>query len=179
MGLRQFTSIVCALLIVLGSFSPSAAQGEQPAREAPRVNSPPALDVKLTAEGSVNGVLVDADGSPLAKARLTAVRADHRPVTAETNHQGEFCLTQLRPGVYTVAYGDRSLLLRAWEASSAPPSAKEAVLLVNGNIERGQLGDLNPLAGSFTAQTFAVGVLASAVVVPLAIGFNNDDPSGS
>lgn len=146
-----------------------------PLTAAPRTSR--ALDVTISASNNVTGKLVDAQGNALADAKLVALRADHKTVTATTAADGSFELSGLQPGVYTVVCGERGVLLRAWTAQTAPPASKEAVLLVNGDIRRGQLGDLNPFYASLTAEVFAVGVLTAAVVVPLAISM--DEPSGS
>lgn len=185
MGWRASLCAICIVLILINIAAvpvtiaaepkPAKAQpakGPTVARKAHR-----ALDLTIGKDGSISGKLVDPSGNPLVAAKLVARRNDQQPVAAKSDDKGAFRFNDMRPGVYSIAYGDRSMLLRAWDANLAPPASKPGVLLVNGEVKRGQIGDLNPFANSLTAQTFAVGVLTAAVAVPVAIGL--DEPSGS
>jgi len=179
MGCRA-TSLICCLSLLLSPVAAPvtyAAETEPGQRPAVERKAQRAWDVTIAKDGSVIGRLVNASGNPQPNAKLIARRSDQQPVAVKTDEKGNFRLPGVRAGVYSIAYGDRSLLLRVWDAEVAPPAAKPGVLLVNGDVERGQLAGLNPLASSFTAQAFAIGILAAAVAVPIAIGL--DEPSGS
>jgi hypothetical protein len=173
---KSLLAIGC--LILLHVLPLPRAHGEDPARPSGPPQPARTLDVTLAEDHALVGKLVDSQGNPLAGARITAHQTNRPAIVTTADRDGNFRLAQAKAGVYTLGYQDRSVILRAWTQATAPPAAKPGVLLVSGEVERGQLGGFSPLAGSLSAQAFAVGVLAAAVAIPVAIGLN-DDPSGS
>jgi hypothetical protein len=96
-------------------------------------------DAALQAGGTLYGQLVDAEGIP-RKAAQVALRHDQRVIAvAKTDAQGRFAVSGLRGGIYQVETTFGSQTYRLWAPNTAPPAARESILLTSGDIVRGQI----------------------------------------
>jgi hypothetical protein len=123
--------------------------------------------VALDGNGSVRGLVVDVEGSPVAHAVVTIESTDRELARAETDGLGRFALGPLGGGTYQLKVGAEGRLVRLWADQTAPPVAKPMVLIVlGGKVVRGQL----PLEQFCASDTFVIlGMAAAAIVIPIAV----------
>jgi hypothetical protein len=101
--------------------------------------APPRIDVALTAEGHLSGVLVDNSGRPVADVEIGLIRGSELVNLATTNRQGCFTIECVQGGTYQLAAMGTVQIVRAWTSRTAPPVARPAaVFVVEGDIIRGQ-----------------------------------------
>ena len=99
----------------------------------------PPMNLKLTANGTLNGVVVDTQGKPTQT--TVVVRFNGVPVArAHTNSSGRFAVSGVRAGVHQIQAGTNHSVVRLWSAKAAPTSAKTAAVLVSNNVVRAQCG---------------------------------------
>jgi len=133
-------------------------------------------DIRLDAEGRLNGLLVDGDGVPLGRRELTLRRLQPKavPVRVMTDDQGRFASGRLSGGLYEVRIDRLGQVVRLWEKEAAPPKARSALLVVAGDLTvRGQrrVGEL------LSSDTVVIGgLVAAAVAIPLAVSGSDDGP---
>jgi hypothetical protein len=134
-------------------------------------------DVRLAADGTLGGKLVDASGQALGRRKIVLQQEGRALARVETDVQGDFTFRTVRSGVYQMAIDDRAVSCRAWASSVAPPAARERLLIVMGTpVVRGQ----QPIGAVFSNPLFVGGILAAAVAIPVAVhNSQNDEPSGS
>ena len=100
----------------------------------------------------------------------------------ETDQRGRFAVNGLKGGVYQVATVGQQGVYRMWAPRTAPPVAKKGLILVSGDVVRGQGYGPGP-SGPFSTVTgwisqhplMTAGIIATAIAIPLAI----DDDDGS
>lgn len=159
-------------------------------------------DVSLRSDGVLIGHVVNAQGEPVAGAKVKVLHG--RDLIAETssNRTGDFIVRKLRGGVHQVTAGQGSAVIRLWTANVAPPSSRSTLTIVSDkNVVRGQCGDASCTgecgtegcgAGAFGgsgggAGLFGLGgggmagvagIVATAAVVGgvLAVTLDDDDP---
>lgn len=163
-----------ALLATVGLVVPAPVLAQPPATRpqapaaAPRPSAPasrPITDVSLGEGGLLKGRMVDSQGKPLDGAVITLTQSDRRIAQATTNAQGEFAVRNLKGGVYQVATPQGTKIVRAWAPQTAPPSAKEALVLVAGDPAlRGQFGYVEP-DDLFLMALGVAGVTLAAIAV--------------
>lgn len=104
----------------------------------------PLVDVALKG-GLLRGQLVDGKGAAKALTQVTISTKEQVVERAVSDEQGRFALRLNQSGVYFISAGDNSSLIRAWTEAAAPPSAKEAILLVSDQgTQRGQKDCCDP-----------------------------------
>lgn len=132
-------------------------------------------DVTLSDGGVLLGQVVDQQGKGLAKLPLTLRDQSKILGTAETNEQGYFAFRSVTSGVYQIVSTQGYGAYRVWTPQAAPPSSQKGALLVAGNgAVRGNLG--NSCLAFITNPWFVLGVVATAIAVPVAISAA-DNPS--
>lgn len=147
---------------------------------APSLAAP--TDVALGDGGVLVGQVVDAQGMAVAMARVTL--ADHQQEIAQVraDRDGKFSVPGLKGGLYKISSRGQDAMFRLWAPNTAPPVAKQGVILVVGeDVIRGQYGD-SP--GPFTSMTrwvadhplITAGVLGAAIAIPIALD-DDDSPS--
>ena len=121
--------------------------GSQP--DAPTVKRArrPIVDVLLhrnaAGKGSVTGALVDGQGKPVARETVWLRGKGTAPTRTMTDAKGRFAFPGLSSGLYELATRAGTGQLRAWEESTAPPTVRQSVLLVQNQtpqVVRGQDG---------------------------------------
>lgn len=165
----------CAGLVL-----PAAAFADEPASTALARNTPvsqkaPAIqDVALDRDGSMRGLVVDVQGTPIAHAAVTAESQGRELARSETDGLGRFTLGPLGGGIYQLKVGGQGRLVRLWADQTAPPAARQMVLVVlGGKVVRGQL----PFEAFCASDTFVImGMVAAAVAIPIAV-HNGGGPS--
>ena len=74
-----------------------------------------------------------------------------------TGKNGQFMIEGLQGGIYEIASDRGAGSFRAWATDTAPPSAKQFAVLIEGDeVVRGQLSWM-PTPGSFPSPNFTVG----------------------
>lgn len=183
-------ALLCRKFVVLHAIGSVMLSGplraSEPVRSEVKTQTIKPLDVKLDKKAGFTGQLVNASGKPQSRA-VVELRRDNEVVeTIRTDKEGRFAFAGLRTGVYEVTAPDAAGLYRVWANRVAPPSAQHEVLLVQGDVVRGQQAMLGPGAGLYDGHAMRVlsnpwvfaGVIAAGVAIPVAIS-QNDDGEGS
>lgn len=87
------------------------------------------------AQVSLNGRVVDENGAPLARARISARHGDHAPQTVETGPTGTFTLNLPEPGTYLVTVQRTGFFQLPERSVEVGPSGREETLVLNPNRE--------------------------------------------
>jgi hypothetical protein len=174
---RPRFSLTLALFASGGFLVPSGivAAAETPSAQQP---APAIHDIALGEQGTLQGIVVNGEGRPMAKATVVVRQGKVPAGQAVTAENGQFRVQGLKGGVYEVASGQGAGTFRLWADKTAPPAAKNGVLVVAQPLTvRGQM----PLETFLTSDAFvltAIGV--AAVAIPVAIHNARDDKkSGS
>ena len=173
--LRRAAVGVAALGLLAPPTQLSAA--EPPATERPMPTAAVAVisDVALTSGGVFSGQVVDAQGQPQAGSSVRVCQQQQVVAAATTDQHGQFSIRGLQGGVYQVVAGQEINLYRMWAPDTAPPGARQSVLLVTaGQVVRGQ-GRLRYWLTS--PWVLSIG-LAAAIAVPIALS-NREKPDTS
>lgn len=141
------------------------------------------LDVKLNRRDGFVGQLVNSSGKPQAGETIELRRDERLIGTAQTDKHGRFAFRELRTGVYQVQAPDAAGVYRVWATKVAPPAAQPEVLLVQGDVVRGQHAMAGPGAGLYDGKVMHslaspwvfAGVVAAGVAVPVIVSQSNDD----
>ena len=169
---RVFTAFAVGLSS-LGLILPASilnAAPPVPVAPTTRAVEPPAKsisDVKLDAAGYLHGMVVDLQGTPVAKATVIVSRGKRDLAEARTDSLGRFSVGPLGRGTYLMKSGGQSRAVRAWTPIMAPPSAGQLALLITGSeVIRGQM----PLEDFFASDAFVItGLVAAMIAIPIAI----------
>ena len=151
-------------LACTGMVAPQISLAAQPAPQAPVVQVA-VTDVVLHEGNMLAGQLVNAAGAPLANAPVTVSQGTRVIAATHTTNDGVFAVRDLKGGVYTVDAAGTQGVYRVWTANMAPPTAKPAILMVQGNATRGQF--VGGILGLSTTTTAIVGggIVAGGVVI--------------
>lgn len=128
-------------------------------------SSPRVLDVKMSADGVVHGMIVNEAGHARAGVEVT-FQAGDQVTKVKSDAQGRFAVRGIKPGLTVASVNGTGQTLRIWQGQVAPPKASAGVMLVNGSVARGQ------------GQTQAFG-LCEALITAAAIGAVIGIASGS
>ena len=141
---------VCGLMIA----NPAASHAEAPKQLAASNQNqafaqtqkskpvrPRTADCKLASDGSLSGQLVGTDGKPIRDAQLVLAAKKKIVATAKSSQNGTFRFTKAPTGALGIYFGNESRLVRVWSAQTSPPSAKDKLLVVSGNVARAQCCD--------------------------------------
>ena len=136
---------------------------------------PAVTDVALGPGGVLLGQVVDQRGTALTKVPVALRDQANVIANTETDQQGYFAVRGLKSGVYQVVAAEGQGTFRVWAAEIAPPSAQQGALIVSGeDTVRGNLGCFGAF---FTNPWVLVGLVATAVAVPVAITASQDPSS--
>lgn len=119
-------------------------------------------DVALQTGGRLYGQISDVQGMPQAAVQVAVIQNGTLVATALTDGNGQFEITRLPAGVYEVRTPESVRVYRAWAPGTAPPSARQGVLLVAGQqVVRG---------GGMVASPYGLAlIVAAAIAIPLAL----------
>jgi hypothetical protein len=134
---------------------------------------PPVTDLALRDGGFLAGQVVDPQGVPLAKVRVSIQDEQGQEVVATvTDQQGRFAVAGLRGGVYPIVTPQARRIYRLWAPGTAPPSAQQGAMIVSGDTIRGA-GGQGGLTSFLTNPLVIGGAVATAIAVPVAIHNSN------
>ena len=129
------TVLLCAALIGNGALTagPPAFYGKA---EPTRIT-----DVSLTDSGDWVGRYLDGDGRAIEGASVTVAQEGQLVARSTTDQEGNYRIPGVSAGVYQIAVGSESQVVRVWPKALAPPAAKPVLINVqNGQVVRGQFG---------------------------------------
>lgn len=174
-GMSLFKGAVVALA-TFGVVCPqaTAAAAGQTAAAKPVVHIARAgavANIRTAKTGVFAGRVVDHNGSPIKGAEVV-VRRDAKEVTRiATDDRGVFQVGHLENGDYQVASGGTEGNFRVWNDGSAPATADEYALIVQG--EDGARGQYGGMGNGMLLLTAAV--IAAIIIAVIAIDQNDDD----
>jgi len=124
-------------------------------------------DVALRPGGVLVGQVVDSQGSPQQNLAVSLWTGPQRLAETYTDGQGYFAFSGLPGGVYQVVTGQNRESFRAWAAITAPPNAREGLLVIHGiPLARGQGQRL----AFWLSNPWVLGAaVATAIAVPVAL----------
>ena len=163
-------------LACLGLVLPPSVFGASPAASRPAQAQPTlqVADAALGPQGVLRGKVVDAQGQPVADARVVLAQRSGPVAEAQTDAEGRFAVANLRHGVYAVGAAEGVGIYRLWPSSVAPPSATSDVLIVSdGTLVRGQGGMYQWMSEHFWLSS---ALIVTAIALPVAL-INDKDPS--
>jgi hypothetical protein len=135
-------------------------------------------DVALAGGGRLEGLLLDPRRVPQSGVCVVLRRSGRQVGRFVTGRAGEFVMTGLRGGLYQLVTPRYSRLVRLWTPGTAPPSARQAaVLVVPHTVVRGQ----SPRPKRFSSDALLLGTIVTAgATIPWIInGSRSNDSSGS
>ena len=152
---------------------------ESPARQRPSVSRSQAVyvnDIALGKGGQLSGYVLDRQGQPAEAFRLKVVQSGRPDVEVVTDKQGRFQVDGMRGGPFQVRAGENTYLCRGWVHGTAPPKARNQLLVVAGGaVERGQ----RPI-GELVDPVMLGLIVAAAIAIPIAVSNSkNSSPPGS
>jgi Carboxypeptidase regulatory-like domain len=157
-------------IAALGLFAPprlsSAAEPQAPERPTASAPATAIMDVALAAGGVFSGQLVDPQGRPQSGSSVELLQQQQTVATTTTDQDGRFSIPGLQGGMYQVVAGQEMRLYRLWAPDTAPPGARQSVMLVAaGQVVRGQRGWRYWLTNPWVIS----GAVAAAIAVPIAL----------
>ena len=170
-----FISYLAIAVACLGMLIPQAALAAVPNGPAgpagAHAKDSVIRDIALRPGGVLVGQIVTAEGTAQAKTPVSLQQNGKELVRTTTDANGLYAIKGLRGGVYHMVSRQTVETYRLWSPDTAPPAAKDAALMVEGNgVVRGQLGGILANPWVLTA------VIAMAIAVPIAVS-NNAPPS--
>ena len=140
-------------------------------------------DVALTSGGVLTGQLTDVKGVALPTAPVAIFTQGKEVVRVQTDQNGAFAVKGLKGGVYQVASPGHIGTYRLWAPNTAPPSAKNGLMMVaNGDLALGQYGGPNGPFGAvvnFASKHPVITGLGIATAITLPFVLDDDDSSPS
>ncbi|REJ93930.1 MAG: carboxypeptidase regulatory-like domain-containing protein, partial [Planctomycetota bacterium] len=120
-------------------------------------------DVTLDQDGSLRGQLLDQHSAAKAGTRVELVQRGDVVAASTIDAEGNFRFAGLSGGLYQVRTAQASRLVRAWRAGTAPPHARNGLLLVaDGQTVRGNFGGITD--GVFRAEEWRSMIALGAVI---------------
>jgi hypothetical protein len=149
------------------------------AGETAPTTPPPISDIALGNGGVLAGQVVDPQGVPSVKSRVSLQDVQNREIAATvTDPQGYFSFAGVRGGVYQIVTPQGRGVYRLWPAGMAPPGAQRGALIVNGgDMVRGAPPPGGGMKFWLTNPIVVGGAVATAIAVPVAIHNSNRSPA--
>ncbi|REK30966.1 MAG: carboxypeptidase regulatory-like domain-containing protein [Planctomycetota bacterium] len=120
-------------------------------------------DVTLDQDGSLRGQLLDQHSAAKAGTRVELVQRGDVVAASTIDAEGNFRFAGLSGGLYQVRTAQASRLVRAWRAGTAPPHARNGLLLVaDRQTVRGNFGGITD--GVFRAEEWRSMIALGAVI---------------
>ena len=144
----KIRKVLCQIVVwsaSLGITAPQLSYGAEAATRPTPSAVAPVRDVALSTRGNLQGKVVDSSGKPLVASQVQLRQNGKVAGQAATDVTGKFTVAGVRPGLYEVATDNVTGVYRVWSSQSAPPSAIDGVLLVDGqDVVRAQGRDWGP-----------------------------------
>ncbi len=133
-------ALACAGTLIPQTTLNAADIDSQPETEKAAEASPvkKITDVELDRQGRLIGVLVDRNGNPESLKKVQIHQGNKVVSEIKTDREGRFQVSKLRGGIYQIVSEKQAAVVRVWSNGTAPPKSKNAVLLVTGEVARGQ-----------------------------------------
>ena len=176
--LKKLRASAVALATLGIVFPLQSAFGDSPALSKTAFRLREAIDLVMSADGALRGVVVDSNGRGVRGTVVQLLREGEKRGEAITDVNGHFQFTNLSGGVYHILTPSTISLCRIWTNKAAPPSANRELLIATGDlVARGQ----RPICDLFFVDPLLVGIIvAAAIAIPIAIHNSDDDaPSAS
>ncbi len=122
---------------------------------------PAVVDIALSDGGTLQGQLVDLQGSNVSGVPVTIKNQNRDVATTTTTADGRFAVKGMRGGVYQVAAGQGHGIYRFWSAGTAPPAAQNGAIVYTQGGGGPKMLLSNPIV--------IAGIVATAVAVPVAV----------
>jgi hypothetical protein len=117
---------------------PAGAAASQPA-QARTAETPAVIDVALAEGGRLNGQALDRAAGPAAGKPILVMQQGRLIASTRTDAAGRFSVDRLTGGVYEVQCDGGESVSRLWAPRTAPPAAKQILLVTCGDgVVRGQ-----------------------------------------
>jgi hypothetical protein len=155
MKLMRCKTLASLVLLVL---VPQLTLAATPKVEAEKPARLPVLtDIALQKGGILVGRLTDDKGKLRGEQKIIIRQENQLVAEVTTGKNGQFMVEGLQGGIYEIASDKGAGSFRAWATDTAPPSAKQFAVLIEGDeVVRGQWGWV-PTPGSFPSPNFTVG----------------------
>ncbi|MCG8450893.1 MAG: carboxypeptidase-like regulatory domain-containing protein [Pirellulales bacterium] len=88
-------------------------------------------DVALQNGGVLVGLIVDAQGVPVAKSPVSVRLAGKEAARGVTDQAGRFAVANLKGGVYELTTAGHVGVYRLWAPRTAPPASQQGLMLVS------------------------------------------------
>ena len=174
------------LVVMLTATSLLGSQILLPAAEV--VSSTQAVDVALSATGTLEGQVVDTKGHSRGETAVEVCRGRLVVARVLTDTKGRYAVSNLPGGLYQVRVDGTETLIRAWAPGTAPRSASSRLQVVaDATVVRGQ--EAPPVAaksssgglfdGSALSNTRIAMIIGGVVGAIIIIDELNDDPPAS
>jgi len=126
---------VCFAVIGLITVHTAAVADQTAATESAPTNigMPAAVDITLHGGGILVGAYMDAHGMPVRGSRISVQKQGKEVSTISTDEHGRFKMQGLSGGVYDVTTSQGTGTFRLWAPGTAPPAARQSLLLVIGD----------------------------------------------
>jgi len=165
-------ALSCVGLILPASLPAALAASPATGNQPITGQAEPIDDVELNADRYLQGLVLDVDGMPVARAPVVVRRLSRQVARGETDPSGHFSVGPLRGGTYQVKVGPRGRLVRVWAADTAPPVASEIALFVlESDVVRAQ----TPCCYS-SGDAILLGFVAAMIAVPIAVHNSKSAP---
>ena len=157
------------------------ANGQLVCASTPPAAGPPIVrDVALHGQGTLRGLVVDAQGASLANVDVALVQRGEAVARVRSANDGSFAVSGLRGGVYQISTQGVVGNLRLWAPHTAPPVAEDEALVVH---QAPVVYQAPPAAAAargskvwriVTNPWVLGGVAAAAIIIPLSLDDHDD-----
>ena len=193
---RASVSLACVGLLlpqpvmaVQASSTPSTSQSANETFALPVIG-----DVELGEGGVLLGRVTTPEGVAETGIVVAVYRDGELVARSLTDAEGVFTVEGLRGGIYQISTADTTSLFRLWTPQTAPPAAKEGVLLISGeHVIRGQCcstgacGSCDVCCGGHFGRVrrllrnpwVIAALIGAAIAIPIATHDSDDDDSAS
>ena len=136
------------------------------------VSSARAVDVALSVDGTLSGVVIDTKNQPRGETTVEVRRGRRVVARTRTDSRGRYSVANLPGGLYQVRVDGTETLIRAWAAGTAPRSATGPLQVVaDAPIARGQDKEAPPTDavesssnGLFGGSSMSTGLTTALIV---------------
>jgi hypothetical protein len=160
---------VAAWLAAVGMCFPGTVLAAAPAAGAVQ-------DVALEKGAILLGRVVDVQGAGVAGVLVSLQYQEREVAAVTTDRDGQFAVRGVRGGVYVAATRQATGAYRLWTSDAAPPTAETRLVLVQGQVVRGQSPEEAP-QGLFGHPLLLAAIVTTAVAVPVALCSSHHDPA--
>lgn len=154
-------------------------QGTEPVMPARQT-----IDVTTTPRHQLIGQLIDSTGRPVEDAEICLVNQRGQSMRSLTDSDGQFALSNIKPGLYQAVSDDVGVLVRIWSHEAGPPAAKPSLLLIDPTVLRGQGTNYQPGIGAgaydggvmraLSSPWVFAGLVGAGVAVPIIVANDSD-----